>query len=336
MKQRVTLSQIAQMSGVSRQVVSAILTPHHQGNIRYSPKTYEKVTGLAKKLNFRVNRTAKNLVSKRHGSLGILIREFGMMWNTILQFILLEAQKYEQVIVLETLSQDQHIMPSTIREDAVDGLILFEDIEERIQNEVNTLGIPSVLVNTTTETVPGTIIFNEYQGMELAIHALRSLNHHNLALISSEGNHFSCKTRKEAFLNIAHQNPGEKRTALSIGSDCFTEGQRQKVIQEISEFLTLHNNTSGLILSEDRIAPLLYAASKAIGKSIPDELSVIGFNNGLISHSIQPRLSSVYVNPNEVGRAIVKKLNDIIEDKSDGKEALIIDYRYLPRESTVQ
>ena len=322
---RITMSEIAKQSGTSRQVVSAILQPEKNSNIRYSPKTYEKVMKIADKVNYRPNRTARSLLSKRHGSIGILIKTLGNIPNDILRAMLLTAKEYDQVLIMDHFTEDETEMPAVLKEDMVDGIVVFEDIPESFQKEIDKLKIPCIQVNSNTMDLPGSITYDEHLAMTEAVDYLQKKGRENLAIIHGGGNHYSAKLRKEGFVKSA------KKAKVKYQ---LCEVRDENLQKTITDFLKKNPAIDGVVLSEDGMAPDFYKAAKNVRKKIPDDISVIGVNNFHVCICIDPPLTALGVNFVWLGAQIIHELNKYIEKGPPKKFPLIIKYELEVRKST--
>lgn len=333
MRKRVTLTEVARLSGVSRQVVSAIVAPARGGSVRYSPETFGKVMKIVDAMGFRPNRTARNLVNNRHGNIGVLIREYGLVWGDTLRHILCEAHKFGQVVVLDYFPEDGSGLPSIIKEDAVDGLIIFEDIDVAVLSEVDHQGIPCVRVNTNIRNLPGTITFSEQSAMRIAVDLFVRKDRRDLAMLASSGDHYSQRLRKKGFL-MAARSAGLSPPSTVFIDNAYSTHDYQSQLDEIRRLFRKRPGVNGVLLSEDRMAPALYKVAAELGKHIPKDLAVIGVNNSLTAVAVSPSLTSLYVNSEEVGLRAVQMLNELIDDLPNAGKPYKCEYDIVEREST--
>ena len=319
------MSEIAKQSGTSRQVVSAILQPEKNSSVRYSQDTYDKVMKIAKKVNYRPNRTARSLLRKRHGSIGILVKTLGNIPNDVLRTMLFTVKYYDQVLIMENLTEDETEMPVSLKEDMVDGIVVFEDIPERFQQEIKKLKIPCIQVNSNTMNQPGSITYDEHQAMEEAVDHLQKKGRKNLAIVHGGGNHYSAKFRKEGFVKSA-KKAKVKHTICNI-SDQYPD-------KTLTDFLKKNPKMDGVVLSVDNMAIDFYKAAKTNGKKLPQDISVIGVNNSNVCKCIDPQLTALGVDFVRLGEKIIHELNNYIEKGAPKNYPVIIKYELEERESS--
>jgi len=153
-----SFAAIARLSGVSKQVVSAILNGGNTSS-RFSQATMDKVKKIAKKLNYRPNITSRNLVNGRHGCITILFKNFYRIPFNFPNFLIRRAETYGQVISFELLREK--LYPRCVNEDRTDGILLFEDINEKILRRIRKYSIPHVFVNCNQRMCENCITFDE-------------------------------------------------------------------------------------------------------------------------------------------------------------------------------
>ncbi|OGV60079.1 MAG: hypothetical protein A2X45_25100 [Lentisphaerae bacterium GWF2_50_93] len=158
MNRKVKISEIARLSGVSAPVVSCILG-NRKTSTRYSEKTYGRVMEIVERYGYRPNRTSRNLSRQKHGSITILYSDFYQIPLNIFNFILNQAENYGQILNLEHVRKGT--VPNCIRENATDGIMIFEDLEESIISSLDNFRIPHVHINNSRRYLPNSITYDE-------------------------------------------------------------------------------------------------------------------------------------------------------------------------------
>ncbi|MBD3244201.1 MAG: LacI family DNA-binding transcriptional regulator [Chitinivibrionales bacterium] len=331
--QRLTLADIAAKAGVSRQVVSAVLGIS-RGNIRYSPETHERVMRIVRETNFRPNRTAKNLVKKRHGALGILVTNFGNVHEQVLRAMLYEAHRWGQILVLDVVSPDDTQPPLFFREDLVDGIVVFEDIGPGTVKRIAELGIPCVRINTNVRNLPGCITYAEMGAMHLAVEHLVEHGHSRIGVLAAPSKHYSMRLRVRGVEKACTKLGLEKPVSHTFVSPRHMGTGNDEAFDELVAFLAQHRAIDGMVLTVDGMAPLFYRACAKLGRRIPDDIAVLGVNNSPVALGVFPALTSLYVEPREVGKKAIQVLNESIEGVNPPPPAMKLTYRMAVREST--
>jgi len=335
---RITLSDIARESGVSRQVVSAVLNPEKNSNIRYSRETHRRVMDVVKKWGYRPNRTAANLVSNRHGTIGLIVKNTGNIPSHCIQYMLDTAGKYNQILSMESLNSRAGTLPLFLREDCVDGLIIFEDLEENLLKEIERLKIPCLYVNNNMVHSSDSITFNEEGAMEQAVSLLHSKGKKHFAMFLPQSSHYSVQARQEG-LKKAIKKRNLAAPCFYTMSNVFYHGEmpsetREIELQALTGFLETHKDIDAIILYSERMVSLCYQALRRTGKQIPRDTAVLGIHFTGSGLGAAPPLSVLRINPRELGEKLIEVINRKIEGEKEEDSPMVLDYELLEKESS--
>ncbi|MDA3800073.1 MAG: LacI family DNA-binding transcriptional regulator [Kiritimatiellae bacterium] len=326
--QKVTMSDIARYCGVSRQVISAILLPDEKSNVRFSQQTFNTVVAAAEKYNFRPNRTARSLLKNNHGSFGVLVQTLGNIPSPVLHRMLSRAKKYDKVLIMDHLGDDFDELPIIIKEDTVDGIVVFEDIPEEFQLEIERHNIPYVPVNNSDVNSPRAITFDEKQGMRLLISHLVDRGRKNLLFIGykpTSDEHYSVKARRIGFEKATAALGVQADVVLVDGVDCY---------DEIFDFIKNHQEIDGIVMYVDSIVSLVYKAAKNLGKRIPEDIAVVGVNNSSMCAYMNPSLTSICIDNFTLGETVIDKLYEYVSDENAERSTVSMEYILHERESS--
>lgn len=330
---KITLATISQKSGVSIPTISAILRNTEGNNSRFSPETNEKVLRVARELGYRPNRSAKSLRTNRHDAIGILVKDFWYIYETRFRGIMREAAANNQLVIMETLSDDADVMPDMISEDAVDGIILFEDIGEKIEQEIKRLHIPAVQVNTNSSHINAKIVFDTTSAVTNAIAEFKSSKRLHPAFITGANGayHTECE---QAFMAEAKAAGMYKPKILRFDKyyeqPCF----HSEVYEKTLAFISKHTEIDAVFFPNDYFAPIFYKVCAELDRKIPDDIAAIGCNNTTAARHVIPPLSSVCIDRELIGHTAVKMLNKILYSGAHGKFSKVFEYGLLERTSS--
>lgn len=335
---RITLSDIARESGVSRQVVSAILNPDKSSTIRYSQETHLRVMDVVKKSGYRPNRTAANLVSKRHGNIGLIIKNTGNIPSQCIQYMLDAAGKRNQILSMESLNSESTTLPLFLREDCVDGLIIFEDLEDTLLSEIERLKIPCLYVNNNIVNSRDSITFDEEDAMEQAVALLHGKGKKNFAMFLPQSSHYSVHARREG-LRKAIKKRNLPAPCFYSMSNIFYRGElpsqaREEELQALNSFLETHNKIDAIILYSERMVSLCYQALRVRGKQIPKDTAVLGIHFTGSGLGAAPPLSILRINPKELGEKLIDIINQKIEREEVQDSPMVLNYELFEKESS--
>jgi LacI family transcriptional regulator len=285
-KKRIVIADVAREAGFSAATVSAVLHSTSGNNTRFSDKTRDKVLAAAEKLGYRANRTFRNLNRNRQGVIGVVMGANALI-STYTLNAMSEAAARRDLMVIYSHTDGQ--TPVFIKEDAVDGLVLFGDMDKVFGNAVERFKIPVVHINSNRRLEPGTITFDEKGGMEKAVRYLADKGRKKIALIErsdhSRHPHYSSEMRWDGICQaceaVGMGSPERYMLKNHLAADLRNEqepGRGEPLVKEVSDFLNAHPDLDSIILNYRILASIAYEAARRCGKSIPDDLAVIGIN----------------------------------------------------------
>lgn len=325
---QVGIKRIALEAKVSYAVASLALSDKRHPKIGYSEETRERILRVAERLNYRPNRSARNLRSRRHNAIAIYTGQSIYSVHDRLLNKLLECCRRNGVFpVIETSPVDGGMMPVSLLENAVDGAIFFADIPE-VEKTICRLGLPAVFVNTNSRTLPQSISYDEESGVCKALELFQHRSRKKIGFIFSASTHYSSSER----LKYMKKNLGDRLVVLEIKTSLGTEESRKEVMRDMREWMLRNPTIDGVLLSVDLFAPIFYKISEEIGKKIGEDISVIAYNDDGLSQLIQPELTALSVNYSNLAEmAFVKLAETINSGKTSGPE--YVEYALIVRAS---
>ncbi len=313
-----TLSEIAKLSGVSRPIVSAILSDK-QGTVRYSQETYETVMKVVEEVNYRPNRTSLNLKSKKHNHIGVLISNYYSIPRDSMAQLLYTAQELGYIVSFNVFSKEDKELPSFIKEDVVDGLLLFEDLGKEIEDAITKYNIPNVYVNANKFNGYNAVNLDEIDAMKKAVnHFYNKGKKHPLLLLTAESTY--SELRKQGY-NEACNKLGLKPLVTNIKY----QGETSETANDnLSRFLD-NNPQIDSIIYQDMISSIHKYYSKK-NKDIPTDIDLIAIHD---VKGFYPRPTGLSVNYGKIGENAVKLLNEVI--KGNKAENITMKYKIIDR-----
>jgi len=322
---RVTLKEVARMSQVSLAVAWVVLNDRKDQNVRCSEATRARVLSVADQLGYRPNRTVANFRRKQHGTIGLLVRHFEVIPHRLVPALIKAARRYDQLVVVEQHSEDEP-WPKIVQEDCVDGVILFEDVETDLLNRIQRLPVSLVQVNTNQRDAQGCITYDEEQATRLAVEEFARDGRQQIVfhVAARYPNHYSIESRFRGLANACEQ----AGLAPPLRFDWSPKDEDGFV-----KWLNRYPSVDGVLLCSDRAAIRLYDELQAAGRKVPDEISVIGFNDTLASQCVRPALTSLSVDAEKVAEEAVRMLNGLIGGQAKVRHA-VMPYQLKRRAST--
>lgn len=334
-----TIKDVAKAAGVSVAMVSKALNNYPD----VSDKTREKVKQTAEKMNYSPNIVAKNLSSKNQRTIAIITSGFlrSESLDNSNSFDLLkgvyqatEEDNYELAMYFtETEKQQVKDYAKFCRERNIRGVVLSGiRLDDPYFNALLDTNIPCVLIDVKVpmenKLIGSVSIDNVEASYEMARHVI-SMGHKNIAVLTGEGEADVNGQRLKGIYKAAAENQISIEDKLINGD--FKEKSAYKNVKKY--FNNHKNNLPTAIISFSDIMAL--GALKAInenGLSVPDDISLTGFDGLKIIEYTNPSITTVKQPFQEMGYEAAKLVQRIMEGK-EGKNEVIVPYEMVWNDS---
>lgn len=303
-----TLKDIAKKLGVSTTAVSKALNDHDD----ISQELKNRVNKVARELNYSPNSIARKLVSNKSRTLGVFmlsrqdVSEVDHMGYTFLHGIINEANRYDYDIVLFTTNSDflqEKSYLDLCNERQVEGAIFTGlHLNDPHIEELQNARIPVAVIDTDLKGKNNLFVTNNNQvGITKALAYLYRLGHREIALIMGHEGAAVTKERFNAYKSFM-ESKNIFNPELLVPSD-FTEEGGHKAGMKIANF---KNVPTAVLAMSDLMAIGAMQAFQEHGFSIPDDISVVGYDNIDIASYIKPALTSIDQDGYGMGKSAVQ------------------------------
>lgn len=325
-----TIKDVAKKANVSIATVSRILN-NQPG---YSEKTKVKVLQAIQELGYQPNAVARGLINKRTHTIGILFPSLSSLFSgKLLSGVERMAHaKESSVIACHTQSQGSKTMKylQMLNEKRIDGLIFTSEVlKEEYYEYIKKMNIPIVLLATESKDFPIPYVkVDDYQASYSAVQYLIKKGHTKIGMISgSQFDLIAGKPRIQGFKQaLTDYNLQLNEDSIYYGEDFgFEEGKKNFL-----RFMNQSPDITALFCASDELAIGAISAAHDIGIKVPQDLSIIGYDNLQISEMCVPPLTTVAQPLEEMGESAAKLLFYIMET---GKrvENKIMSHRIMER-----
>ena len=308
---------VAKVCGVSRTTVSFVL--NNTPGKKISEETRQKVLKISQELNYIPNPQARKLALTRHFSIGFFICHPQSIFSDafipkLIEGIAQRLNKYRIRLVLQPVKLKQSNYFELARNEDIDGIILINthDRDEGLKYLIEKK-FPLVVIGKITDERVVQIDIDNSKSAREAVEYLINLGHTNIAMITHASTIYcAAHDRFEGYLK-AIRSSGIKLDQDLIKTGNFTEDSGY---QAMSELLDLTKRPTAVFTGNDVIA---YGAIKAIkdrGLKIPDDISIIGFDDDYLSRYLNPPLTTVAVPAEGLGSEAATLLMKMIEINS--------------------
>ena len=334
MKQRITIRDVAQAAGVSHQTVSRVINNHD--NI--SPATRRRVEEAIQQLGFRPSRTARNLATQRSMTVGLLVPNIA---NAYFAEVAHGAQEVARAshysVFLGNTNwdpQEELQLLHSLASYPVDGIILCSARCSDAELTAFCDSFRPVVLGGRIFTHPNTNMVRSAhdQGMDLVIAHLQQQGHTKVAFLAGPkvGPTMSNALRLNEFRR-AMQGAGFAIDEEWICHGALTmEGGYHSALR----LLTIAPDVTAICAHNDLVAIGAMKACRELGRRVPEDCAVIGYNDTDLAAMVDPPLTSVRVDTFEVGRQQMQRLLEMIAKPEQRFAELVLPVTELVQRSS--
>lgn len=319
MGKRITLADVAACTGLSVSAVSMVL--NDRPDSRIPEATAERVRETAKDLGYTPNRTARGLRTGRSEAIGFISDEVTVTRyaSAMVRGILDAAEaRNHSILMAETDNQPRRVQQAIrlMRSRNVDGILVGMMRARQVDLPFDAGGPPVIIVNGKVDG-HNSVLPDEYRAGLEAVGYLVAHGHRKIAFIGRAAAHLDPRVSWTIGRRIAGIDTGMANAGLSLvheveGLDWEPElGYRGAV--EIFE----RSAVTAIITANDRIAFGVYQAAQERGLSIPNDISVMSFDDEQLASYLHPQLTTMRLPYLEMGRIAAEWLLDQIDQQGD-------------------
>lgn len=322
MKRKVTLKQIAKELDVSVSTVSKALS----GSKEISEDTTQKIQAFAKLYNYKPNNIALSLKNRKTKTVGILIPEIvHHFFSTVIRGIERVANRrgYNVIVGLSNESFTKEIINmEMLANGSIDGFILSISKETLLKQDYHHFnatinqGMPIVMFDRVVSEVDcDKVIVDDFNGAVKAVNKLVETGCRQIALITTMDYVSVGRLRTQGYIS-ALENQGIEANAnliLKIDDSLDVENNLDLLESEIAHFFRSNPNIDGVFAVNELYAVSAMKVARKLGLSIPDDLQVIGFTDGVLSKHATPSLTTVSQHGQKMGEQAANLLIDRLE-----------------------
>lgn len=337
MRKKVTLKQIAKELDVSISTVSKSLKDSHE----ISEDTRQKVQAFAKLYNYKPNNIALSLKNKKTKTIGIIIPEIvHHFFATVISGIEQVANEngYNVIVCLSDESFDKEVINmELLANGSTDGFIMSLSKETQQKKdfhhiqEIISQGMPVVMFDRVTNDVfCDKVIIDDQLAAYEAVQFFISRGFKKIALLTTVDYVSVGKLRTDGYLKALKEN------GIEVVEDLIVKIEDIDNCSKKIESLILNQNFDALFAVNELFAVTAIKLANKLGKSVPNDFSVIGFTNGIISQFSTPSITTVSQNGIKMGRKAAKMLIDRLEKEEEDElyTTELIETELVLREST--
>jgi LacI family transcriptional regulator len=288
----VTIKDVARLAGVSVATVSRVLN----ASAPVQADTRARVLQVARELRFTPNGAARTLSRRRAGALGVILPDlYGEFFSELLRGIDQEAQRAGHSLLVSSSHHDSHGVAAAVRamRGRVDGLLIMApEVSAAALEEALPDGLAMVLLNPTPGAGIDSITVDNAGGARLVVEHLVALGHRHIAFITGPTRNADAQARLHGY-RAAMSDAGVPVTRSLEARGAFTEQSGWQAARRI--LAQSGERATAIFAANDASAVGALAALRESGMSVPDDISVVGFDDIPIARYATPPLTTVRV-----------------------------------------
>jgi LacI family transcriptional regulator len=332
--ERTDIRTIARLAKVSIATVSRAMN----GVTTVNPEMAKRVWDVIGQLDYVPNTQARALVSGRSKLFGLLISEItNPFFPELIQGFEDVAIEHGYEILMSSTNYDPKRMSHCIRrmvERKVEGVaVMTFGIEEPLLDQLAKRNIPLVFVDQGPDRPGISVLKVDYQhGIRQAVEHLASLGHRNIGFVAGPLRLHSAQSRLLAYRNSMKELGIETREEWIREGDHTLEGG----VAAMERMIEGEELPTAVLCSNDMTAIGVMHKAYRAGLHVPDDISVIGFDDIHLAQVMMPPLTTIQMSRFVLAKAAVAALRAYVEEpeKFAGREEIPIPTELVVREST--
>jgi LacI family transcriptional regulator len=340
MKRKVTLKQIAKELDVSISTVSKSL----RDSSEISEDTRQKVQAFAKLYNYKPNNIALSLKNRKSKTICIIIPEIiHHFFATVISGVEHVANKkgYNVIVCLSDESFDKEVINmEMLANGSIDGFIMSLSKETQQKRdfhhitEVINQGMPVVMFDrVTNDILCDKVIIDDNLAAFNATQYLVDKGFKKIALITTVDYVSVGKLRTEGYVKALKNND------IAVAESLILKIEDTDNFEAPIESLLTNNEIDAIFAVNEIFAVTAIKTATRLGKKVPQDISIIGFTDGIISKYSSPSITTVGQNGVKMGekaaKMLIEKLEIEEEDYEEQYKTEVIETELIERESTI-
>ncbi len=338
---RTTIADVARVAEVSKTTVSRVVA----GQVKHiRAETRERVLKAIAELGYHPSNAARSLKSKSSctlGAVGYGLEYFGP--SCTLSGIEQEAGELGYTILLHLIRQLETNKVERLLEEMqsryVDGIIWavpeIGDNHAWLEDRTKDLSVPIVFLSMEPRPDQHVVAVDNHSGGLIATNHLIDQGCRHIGLLTGPLDWWEARQRKAGWVEALDGAGLPSDDSHAIEGDWMAiSGERG-----LSELLARYPETDGVFACNDPMALGALKAARQLGRRVPGDLAVVGFDDTPDAAFFHPPLSTIRQDMVELGRCAVRKLGRVIEAKRDDSylcpDATLLQPEQVVRESSL-
>ena len=330
-RRKATMKDVADLAGVSLATVSRTLS----ATVEVSPRLSRRVEAAARRLDYAVNVNARGLRGKTSGLVVVLLPDIANpFFSALLQGIEEQARSHDMAVLIGDTGVDRVIAETYWRRlvdgQRADGIILLNGFVPFAPEKLAIADYPMVVVSEWIAGLDAPIVgIDNVAAAFDAVSYLARLGHRRVAHICGPADNVLTHERRAGYLKAVETHDLERwPEAIQPGEFSIRAGRLAT-----ARLLAASPRPTAVSTANDEIAIGAMLEAKAQGLRVPDDFSVVGFDDIEMGQISDPPLTTIYQPRREMGRKALETLARLVEAPGRRPADTLLDYKLVVRDS---
>jgi LacI family transcriptional regulator len=331
MKTKITMQQIADKLKLSKNSVSQALS----GKEGVSEETRKQIDAMAKQMGYIYSPKRTHKKQGRTGSIMLIASDFAFQksfFGEIYLAIEKEAFQFGMNLFIQSVSREateKLILPQSVQNQLVDGVMILSHISTEYTNAIISTGIPTILVDHHQPDIfADSILINNHFGAYRAVQHLIDLGHSDIGFIGNINLSPSYYERMEGYLMALNHNN------ITANPDFIIKNAEEQADFIAKLFSEIEQMPTAWFCVNDGLGFLVNSTLQQMGYKVPDQVSIISFDNGQLSQLATPKISTIDIDLKHYGKKAVGQLLWRMDNKTEPILEVLLPTQLIRREST--
>ncbi|PTX55195.1 LacI family transcriptional regulator [Melghirimyces profundicolus] len=333
-KETITIYDVAREAGVSMATVSRVVN----GNPNVKPVTRKKVLDAIERMGYRPNAVARGLASKKTTTVGVVIPDISYAFFAELTRGIEDIAKmyhYNIILCNSDLKKEKELqLTEALLEKQVDGLLfLGGKVTDEHREIFNGTDVPVVLAATRDEAKNARpfVTIDQVKAAKEATDVLIREGHERIGFLGGPlTDPLIGYPRYQGYREALEEN------GMSLDEDRVRLGNYRyhSGYDAARELLESEQAPTAIFAVNDEMAVGAIHAVQDLGKRVPEDVSIIGFDNIPLASQVRPLLSTVAVPMYDIGAVAMRLLTKYMNEETIEEDQVVLPYRLELRDST--
>ena len=323
---RVTIVQVAERAGVSHQTVSRYL--RFNGGLK--PATVEKIQASIRDLNYRPDLIARSMRTRRTNRIAIVLPELTYFLPSPFQGAAAAAHEAGYQVDVVSLEGDEarrrDRVLTLIDSERVEGVLSLTPLGDVLAQQAEPT-VPMLVMGEYDEKMRSTGAFADGAFVADVVQHLADLGHRRFLHVAGSQDWASGRNRRAVYLE-AMERLGLESYGVVGGEWSVQSGY------EAARDLPANSGVTAIVAANDHVAFGVIRGLQDRGIRVPDDVSVVGWDNEELGRFLSPTLTTVELNLGLIGRQTMRELIARIEDREPPSFAPEVMGRLITRGSS--